>query len=456
MLRFSRRQLSAAAAIFAALVLVAWYVTPGDAVSGDQPTITAKVRRDTFRLVVTTAGELRAKNYVEIKGPPEAQLAQLYQLKITSIVPEGTVVKAGDVVAELDRAPVGTKTAEVGLAMTKALALQEQAQLDTTLNLATAREALRALAMTLEEKRIAKEQSIYEPPTVRRQAELDYEKTERTLKQDSANYLTKVQQAQAKMREVSTDVTRQQTLMTRIQAVQDAFTIRAPTPGMVIYYREWNGKKRGVGSTVSSYDPIIATLPDLTLMQSLTYVNELDVRKLAVGQPVVVSLDADPGRKLPARVTQVANVGEQRPNVDAKVFEVLITMDVSDTTLRPGMTTSNAIEAMVIPDALLIPLEAVISEGETPYVYKRAGGRTVRQEIETGALNDDEIIVHRGLEEGDEVLLSAPADPDRVETLSLPPAAPDARTDSAQPLTIPPPAPVVAPLAAPAPPSASR
>ena len=460
MRRFSRRQLTAATALVAALVLVGWYVAPGDAISGDATALTAAVRRDTFRLVVTTSGELRAKNHVEIKGPPEAQQAQLFQLKIVSIVPEGTVVKEGDIVAELDRAPVGTKSAEVALARTKALAVQEQAQLDTTLNLATAREALRALAMTLEEKRIAKEQSIYEPPTVRRQAEIEYERIVRQLKQDSANYLTKVQQAQAKMREVSTDVARQQTMMDRIEAVQHAFTIRAPAPGMVIYYREYNGKKRGVGSMVYSYEPIIATLPDLSVMQSLTYVNELDVRKLAVGLPVMVSLDADPSKRLPAKVTQVANVGEQRPNVDAKVFEVLITLEVSDTTLRPGMTTSNAIEAMVIPDALVVPLEAVVSEGQTPYVYKRVGGRTVRQQIETGALNDDVIVVRRGLEEGDEVYLSIPSSTDGIETVTLAPSAPDTRSDSAQPVTIPsgpsPASPTSAPAPSPAAPPSGR
>jgi hypothetical protein len=447
MRRISKRQASAAAVCLAALALIAWIMAPNEATVAEGGAVVARARRDTFRLIVATAGELRAKNFVEIRGPAEAQLAQLHQLKITSIVPEGTIVKAGDIVAELDRAPVGTKTAEVGLALTKALAQQEQAELDTTLNLATAREALRALAATLEEKRIIKEQSIYEAPSVRRQAELDYEKTERTLKQDSANLLTKVMQAQAKMREVSTDVTRQQTLMGRVESAEAGFTIRAPAPGMVIYYREYNGRKRGVGSQVYSYEPIIATLPDLTTMQSLTYVNELDVRKLSAGLPVTVSLDADPSKKLPARVTQVANVGEQRPNVDAKVFEVIITIEVSDTTLRPGMTTSNAIEALVVPDAVLIPLEAVMSEGEVPYVYKRSGGRTVRQQIQTGALNDDEIVVVRGVDEGDEVLLNAPADAGGIETIPLPPATPDARSDSAPPVTI--------PSATPAPPPAS-
>jgi hypothetical protein len=65
--------------------------------------------------------------------------------------------------------------------------------------------------LLLEEKNLAKEQSKFEAPSIRRQAEIDYEKAFRALKQDSANYLTKVEQAKAKMREVGADVQRQQT-----------------------------------------------------------------------------------------------------------------------------------------------------------------------------------------------------------------------------------------------------
>ena len=81
------------------------------------------------------------------------------------------------------------------------------------------------------------------------------------------------------------------------------FTINAPSPGMVIYVREWNGKKKGVGSQWNTWDPTVATLPDLTQMESQTYVNEVDVRKLAVGQKVSISLDADPTKKLTGTVT---------------------------------------------------------------------------------------------------------------------------------------------------------
>src|SRR5690606_36765145 len=117
------------------------------------------------------------------------------------------------------------------------------------------------------------------------------------------------------------------------------FTIKAPGEGMVIYVKEWNGKKKTAGSQINPWDPTVATLPDLSKMEAITYVNEIDVRKVAVGHPVSITLDADPTKRLTGKVTAVANVGEQRPNTDAKVFEVRVAVEQADTTLRPGMTT---------------------------------------------------------------------------------------------------------------------
>lgn len=410
------------------VVSLGWYAARG-AAGEESESVYARVRRGDFQVVVTTTGELRARTFVQIQGPSNAQQAELWNgMKIASMVPEGTLVKAGEVVAELDRGPAATKVSEVQLALQKAQALYTQAELDSTLNLSKAREELRTLEYGLEERRIAREQARFEAPSIQRQAEIDYEKAERAMAQARVDYVTRTQQAVAKMAEVGADVERQRGRLAIVAEVMEGHTVRAPAPGMVIYAREWNGKKKGVGSQVSPWEPTVATLPDLTDMESVTYVNEIDVRRLAVGQPVSIGLDADPGKRLTGRVVAVANVGEQRPNQDAKVFEVKVAVVGTDTTLRPGMTTSNAIETSVVKDVLSIPIEAVMYEGAMPYVFHRSGSRVVRREIETGTMNDNEIVVRRGLGEGDGVLLSPPADRAtlslvRLDGTSTPPAA---------------------------------
>ena len=397
----------------------AWYGLAGATTAADGALV-AHVKQGDFRVLVTTTGELRARKFVQIQGPASAQMANVYQTKIASLVPEGQLVKEGEVIAELDRGPAAAKLSDVSLNFQKASAQYTTAQLDSALTLAQAREDIRTAEYALEEKRIAKEQAQYEAPSIKRQTEIDYEKAQRAQEQAKRNYETKVKQAIAKMAEVGAERDRTANQLKIIQGVMADFTVKAPASGMVIYVREWNGKKKGVGSTWSPWDPTVATLPDLTQMESQTYINEVDVRKIGVGQKVTVSLDADPSKKLPGTVTAVANVGEQRPNQDSKVFEVKITLDKADTTLRPGMTTSNAIETASMKNVLSIPLEAVAAVRGIPYVYKRDGGGIVRQEIETGAMNDNEIVVLQGLAKGDAVLLVPPADTAGIRVANLP------------------------------------
>lgn len=389
------------------IAVVAAYLLFGRSADAN-PNLITRVQRGTFVVTVTTSGELRAREAVNVTGPQNGQQIQIYQMRIASIVPEGTLVDSGDVVADLDRSEVAAKLTEVTLALQKAEAVYEQAMLDSTLTLSQARDQIRNLELALEEQRLAKQQAQYEPPTVQRQTEINLEKAQRALDQARLDYTTKQEQARAKMREVGADVERQRNQLGIVQTVIQAFTVRAPASGMVIYMKEWNGRKRGVGAQLSPWSPVVATLPDLTHMQSVTYVNEIDIRKIAVGQPVTVTLDADPGRHLSGAVKAVANVGEQRPNSDAKVFEVIVDIAGTDTTLRPGMTTGNGIETRRLDDVLFIPIDALGSEEGVPFVYVEAGS-VHKREVVTGAMNENQVVITRGLAEDDRVLLVPPA-----------------------------------------------
>src|SRR3954471_6216183 len=81
---------------------VAWYKWPTLASAADAGII-APVKKGEFKVVVTSTGELRANKFVQVTGPAQAQSVNVYQTKIASIIPEGTVVKEGDIIARLHR-----------------------------------------------------------------------------------------------------------------------------------------------------------------------------------------------------------------------------------------------------------------------------------------------------------------------------------------------------------------
>ncbi len=371
--------------------------------------ILQKPQQGRFEVVVTTTGELQAQNSVEISGPSGARKAGIFQLKITRLVPEGTIVAPGDFVAELDKSEIVAKIKEVEINLQKFQSVFTQVKLDCTLTLSQTRDELINLRYAKEQRQLEKDESAYESPSARRQTEIEFEKSVRAYDQSLANYQTKVQQATAKMREAEADLFKEQQKMEDYQSVAGEFTIMAPEPGMLIYAREWDGKKRVVGSTISPWDPTVATLPDLTKMESITYVNEVDIQKIKLGQEVRLSLDANPDMKLTGKVTQVANVGEQRPNSDSKVFEVKIQINEKDSTLRPAMTTSNEIIISVVADVRYIPIECLhVQDDSITYVFKKSGGTLIKQEVELDSENENHVIVKRGVEMEDEVYLSKP------------------------------------------------
>jgi hypothetical protein len=373
--------------------------------------IVISVQRGPFRVEIETTGELEAKNSVKILGPSSLREFRVWQVAIQSIIDEGTLVNKGDWVATLDRSEFQNRFSDKQIELERENAEYIQTQLDTTLELRESRDELINLKYAAEEKKIILEQSMYEPPATIKQAEMNLEKSRREYEQAVENYKIRKRKNAEKMREQSAELRKVQNEHQAMLHLLEEFNITAPESGMVIYTKGWDGKPMKAGSQINTWDPVVATLPDLTTMMSKTYVNEVDVRKVKPGQPVEIGLDAYPDKKLTGVVRRVANVGEQRPNSDAKVFEVSVEIDGTDATLRPSMTTSNKIIASVVDSTLFIPLECLHSHFDSiTYVVKKDGISTIKQEIVIGETNANEAVVLSGLNEGDKIFLSMPGD----------------------------------------------
>jgi len=367
------------------------------------------VKSGKFVVDIMTTGELEAKNSVKIQGPTRLREHRIYNVTINDIVPEGTVVKKGEWIANLDRSEFNTKLQDQQIELEQAQSQYIQTQLDTALQMRQARDELINLEYSVQEAELVLEQSAYEPPATVKQNEINWEKAKRNFQQAKDNYIIKFQQNKAKMADVAAELRKSQRELNSMMELANSFTVFAPEDGMVIYAKGWDGKAIKAGSQINSWDPTVATLPDLTTMVSKTYINEVDVRKIISGQQVEIGLDAFPEKKLKGLVTNVANVGEQRPNSDAKVFEAIIEIQGTDEMLKPSMTTSNRIITSVLDSALFIPLECLHSKDDSiSFVFVRKGIKKVKQEVQLGGTNNNEAVVELGLEDGDRVYLSVP------------------------------------------------
>ncbi len=398
------------------LIILVWYFS-GDS-SGDKETMKIKPSYGEFVIDVTTTGELEARSSENIMGPNPMKLrnARIWQYRIEDIVPNGTVVDSGDWVATLDRSDLENKIKDQELEVEKYETQFVKTQLDTTITLRSARNELINLKFTLEEKQITVDQSIYEPPATQRQVKLDLEKTKRNYNQTLKNYTIKKQKAAADMKEVMAKLQKAKRKLNELMELKKEFIIKAPKAGMVNYQRGWDGKKKGVGAQISAWDNVVATLPNLSAMNSKTYVNEIDISKVAVGQKAEIEVDAFPDKHFTGEVFEVANMGEQLPNSNAKVFEVVIHVNEFDSILRPSMTTKNKIITEIIDSALYIPIECVHNNDSITYVYKDG----YKQQVITGKSNDNDIIILAGVNKDDELYLVPPGDAEDWELKLLP------------------------------------
>ena len=372
-----------------------------------------EVEKGQFEISVTSAGELLAEKSIEIKGPEIAMGRDIrfFNIKITDLIPEGTVVKEGDYVGTLDRTDLNNNLKD---AQESLLTLQTNLNmklLDTAVALTDLRDQIKNQRFAVEEAKMTLHNSKFEPPTTIREAEISLDKSQRVMEQLQRSYAQKLAQNKTDIFNQNYWVNKGSKKVKDLEEVLAGFTIKAPASGMVIYKREWSGTKRKVGSMINPFDKVVATLPDLTSMLSKTYVNEIDVSKMQKGQKVDITIDAFPQKKFHGQVSYIANIGEKLNNTNDKVFEVQIRVDGSDPALRPSMTTGNKIQVSNIKDALYIPIECVQAGTDSiPFVYTKKG---VKQIVVLGESNEKNVLIEKGLEAGTAVFVNNPEKPEK-------------------------------------------
>jgi multidrug efflux pump subunit AcrA (membrane-fusion protein) len=400
------------------LGISAYYFFGQDDEITSSDSILTTVKKGKFEVFVNSTGELQAKKSEKIRGPEGMRAAGIWQTQIADLVAEGTVVKEGDYVGRLDRSELDGKLQNLSTEIEKVESQLLQAKLDTAISMRGLRDQLVNLNFSMREKRLEVEQSKYEPPAVIRRVELDLERIQRDYTQQNKNYSLKQEQAEAQIKEIMATLDQSMSQYKMMRELSSQFTVKAPKSGMIIYERSWDGKK-GPGSRVSSWDPVIAQLPDLSDMVSKTYVNEVDISKIQLDQKVTVQVDAFPEKSYKGKIINIANIGEQLKKFDAKVFEVVVQMLENDSILRPAMTTSNQVLTKTLEDVLYIPLECVHSDSMT-YVYKKTANGIVKQEVIIDVANDENVVIKYGLKEGEELYLTIPDNPEKLAIVELP------------------------------------
>lgn len=365
------------------------------------------VKKDNFVSSISESGEIRAKNSLTISAPRIRG-----NLKIIFLVQEGTYVSVGDTVAKFDPTEAINKLrdAESELEMTQS----EKAKLMANQRSAMAQmeSQLRTAELSFELSKLNLEQMKFEAEAKQMEAKLQHEKNKLSYEQVKQEFESKKIIHKSELNEIEIKTKQKRSELEKAQRDLDMMTLTADEEGLVVYSTNWanNGRKFAVGDTPWGGATII-NLPDLSSMESITQVNEVDVSKVKTGQEVIVKLDAFQDSSFTGIVSNVASLGKNKDgDTQIKVFEILVDIKGTSDILKPGMTTSNKIIMNKIDDVIFIPLEAVFERESEKVVFVKNGTSFDKQKVELGEKGEDYIVVISGLKPGDEIALLDPED----------------------------------------------
>lgn len=371
----------------------------------------AQVQEGTFQVDLYEEGQIEAFSSININAPNISW--RFGNLKIAELVEDGTQVKAGDTVCVFDPSEVNKAILESEDRLIVSHAEMEKMMAQHQLDMENLQAEHRTSEITYEITRMQLESAAHESDIKRREIELNLEKAGIALERakEQIENRRRIQLEEQKQMQLSID--EDEARLKEAHETLGKLTLVSPSDGIAIISRNWSTQsKYQIGDQMWPNNTLMQ-LPNLSKLKTEININEVDISYITRDLRVEVKPDAFSDSTFTGRVIHVANLAVNKDqNSNIKVFPVEILLDQTHKDLLPGLTVSCRIVIDEIEDVQYIPLEALHTEGNIKYVYRRKGGEYERVEVQTGLTNSDYVIITEGLKRNDHVAL---IDPTKLE-----------------------------------------
>lgn len=407
---FGKGLLAVAAILGLALSVASCRVSVGKSAGEDKEEETTEVKRGSIAQTVVASGRLRPNSSVDVFAKASGVVEKLY-------ADAGDYVKAGDILAELDRAQLKARleraeaayaAAEARLAMVRRgpgpleIAQAEDAVAQAEISYQEAQTTLERVR-SLHEKGYASDEELQRSETQAALAKAALDGSRKRLEiLKSLPLPEEIAEAEARLMQARAE---------RDDAEEDFQNskIISPVSGLVL--------KRNieVGSMVVSITTSLGPARPLFVIGDLREIlfegeiDEGDVGLVRIGQQMEVTVDAYPNERFSGTLTMVAPQGEERGG--AIFFPVKGTLSNPEQRLRPGMSATSHIITDRHDNTLLVPADAVLYEKDKAYVFKPSAKKRrkpVKVGVKVGFEDSNNVEILEGLKEGERILAKAP------------------------------------------------
>jgi HlyD family secretion protein len=373
------------------------------------PTVpTIEVKRGEFLDSAQFRGEVKAMKSVTISAPSDAG-----DLQIIKVSPEGTVVKAGDVVVDFDKTKTeqelaqyrsSLKSAEAGIEQARAQArLAEEEDKTAVLK---ARYEVEAAKLEASKQEIVSHIEGEEAKLKLADAEQKLREAETKQKSDKNLNQATIESTEQASKKAKFDVERAERSLARM-------TLRAPSDGTISLLQHWSG------SSMTTYRPgdhawpgaAIAELPDAKTLRISARVDETERGRLAPKQPVTVQLNAIPDRQFTGHIEQIGAIASMDFSSGWPItrnFILEIVLDQTDSRFKPGISGQVTVVVDRVANAITIPAQAMFQKSGQNVAYVWRGTQFEERAIDVGRRSGDKIMVAKGVSAGELVALRDP------------------------------------------------
>jgi HlyD family secretion protein len=374
----------AVGAVFA-VVLLASFASRDDSV----PVLAATVSRGTIRSVISTNGKIEPVHNFEAHAPVGTTVKRL-------LVKEGTHVKKGQLLAELDAASARSQAA------------QAQAQL----------RAAESQVSALERGGTQEEVLTLDAQLVKARADRDTAQRNLDalthLQQTGAASPAEVRSGQVQLTAAETQVKLLESKQTKrystpeiasIQAqrsqAESAYAAAQDVLSQLVIHAPFDGVIYSIPARQGGYvSPGELVLEEADLSQVLvrSFVDEPDVARLTPGQRIEVSWDAMPSHQWTGTVGAVP--ASVKLHGSRNVGETTCIVANPDFKLLPNINVSVTIVTAEHPNVLTVPREALRQDDGAPYVFQIVNNELTRRSVQTAISNLTQAEITDGLQEG--------------------------------------------------------
>jgi len=389
-----------------------WFAAPAPDTTVFAAVKTATAAQGAVERTIRVAGSTSARQYANVTAPilqgPEARNA----LILLKVVKPGSMVKQGDIVAQIDGQWLidhiddvkdMVKQAENDVNKRKAEQAVEFEQLQQTLRVAKSTSDKAKLEFSAAEVRSEVERELLK---------LTVEEAEARYKQQLADVAQKNAAHASELKILEITATRQRRHLARHENDLKRYAIKAPIDGLAVMQTMYRGGEMvqiSEGEQVAPGQPFMKVVNPRT-MQVEGIVNQSESSDIRLGQDVRVGIDSFPALKLRGKVSGVnalaVAAGRTSQNYIRNIPVRIQILDV-DPRVIPDLSAHGDVVIERADGVLHLPASAVVEESGKNFLFVRTPQQSFeKRQVELGLRSHLDVSVTQGLKEGDVVRLN--------------------------------------------------